>query len=126
MAKISITPHPTIAHLFAILILMLATGGSFCASAYTMPADKLVLLSNKELCDKAWSHWQASQLDSTLICYSIVADRTDNRQSRDDLRKVVMANENIGKIYLSRYYDFGRAMQYFLRAENTAKKMIVQ
>jgi YesN/AraC family two-component response regulator len=122
MAKISITPHPTIAHLLAILILMLAAGGSFCASAYTMPADKLVLLSNKELCDKAWSHWQASQLDSALICYSIVADRTDNRQSRDDLRKVVMANENIGKIYLSRYYDFGRAMQYFLRAENIAKK----
>ena len=122
MAKISITTHPTIAHLFAILILLLAAGMSFCASAYTMPADKLMALSNKELCDKAWSHWQASQLDSALICYSIVANRTDSKQSRDDMRRVAMANANIGSIYLSDFYDYGRAMQYFLKAEDIAKK----
>ena len=60
MAKISITTHPTIAHLLAILILMLAAGGSFCASAYTMPADKLLAMSNKQLCYKGYDFYLKS------------------------------------------------------------------
>lgn len=122
MAKNSITTHPTIAHLLAILILILASGGSLCANAYTMPADQLLAMSNKQLCDKAWAHWKASQLDSALICYSIVAGHTEKKQSLNDLQKVVIANANIGKIYLSYFYDFGRAMQYTLKAEDIAKR----
>jgi AraC-like DNA-binding protein len=122
MAKISITTHPTIAHLLAILILMLAAGGSFCASAYTMPADKLLAMSNKQLCDKAQSHWNKNELDSALFCFSIVANRANKKQSKEEMEYSCRALVAMANIYLPNFYDFKRAMQCILKAEQIALK----
>lgn len=122
MAKNSITTHPTIAHLLAILILILASGGSFCANANSMPADQLIRLSNRELCDKAQAHWNKSELDSALICFSIVANRADTKQSREDIEYSCRALVAMANIYLPAFYDFERAMQCTLKAEQIALK----
>lgn len=37
------------------------------AAAYTMPADKLAAMSNRELCDKAQAHWDKNELDSAYL-----------------------------------------------------------
>ena len=122
MAKISITTHPTIAHLLAILILMLAAGGSFCASAYTMPADKLLGMSNKQLCYKGYDFYLKSQRDSALICYNIVASRADKKQSREELDYACYAFATMANIFIIDFYDYERSMQCILKAEQIALK----
>ena len=122
MAKISITTHPTIAHLFAILILILASGGSFCASAYTMPADKLLAMSNKQLCYKGYDFYLKSQRDSALICYNIVASRADKKQSREELDYACSALTTMANIFIIDFYDYERSMQCLLKAKQIALK----
>ncbi len=122
MAQNSITTHPTIAQLLAILILILASGRSFCASAYKMPADQLLAMSNKQLCDMGQTHWDKNELDSALICFNIVANRADKIQTKEDLIFVISANTIIANIYTSKFYDFEQAIQYLLKAERYAKE----
>ena len=45
------------------------------AASQAMRADQLVKLSNQELAKKGQAHWDRGQLDSALICFSIVSDR---------------------------------------------------
>lgn len=92
------------------------------AAAYTMPADKLMSMSNRELCDKGRTHWNNNQLDSALICYSIVSNRNDDKQSRDDFRLVSGATTAMAIIYKESFYDYERAMQFLLKAEQIAMK----
>lgn len=92
------------------------------AAAYTMPADKLLAMSNRELCDKGRTHWNNNQLDSALICYSIVSNRNDDKQSQDDFRLVSGATTAMAIIYKESFYDYERAMQFLLKAEQIAMK----
>lgn len=48
---------------------------SMRAASHASPAVQLVKLSNQELAHKGQAHWDRGQLDSALICFSIVADR---------------------------------------------------
>lgn len=45
------------------------------AASQAMRADQLVKVSNQELAHKGQAYWDRGQLDSALICFSIVADR---------------------------------------------------
>lgn len=121
MAKNSITTHPTIAHLLAILILILASGRSFCANANSMPADQLMRLSNRELCEKGQTHWDKNQLDSALICFNIVANRADRKQSREEMNVIQRAMLAMASIYEGDFFDYDKAMQYLIRAEKIAQ-----
>lgn len=92
------------------------------AAAYTMPTDKLVAMSNRELCDKAQAHWDKNELDSALICFNIVANRADNKQSQEEMNIVVRATIAMASIYEGDFYDYERAMQCLLKSEQIAKK----
>lgn len=89
---------------------------NFIASAYTMPADKLMAMSNRELCDKAQAHWDKNELDSALICFNIVANR---KQSRDEIEYVCHALTSMADIYLA-YYDYERAIKCVMKSEQIA------
>ncbi|MBQ9216842.1 MAG: AraC family transcriptional regulator [Muribaculaceae bacterium] len=92
------------------------------AAAYAMPADKLVKLSNSESCNKAQAHWDKNELDSSLICFNIVANRADQKQSREDMLYVVAASTAMANIYNSNFYDFERATHWLLISEQIATK----
>ena len=94
----------------------------FDTAAYTMPADKLVRLSNKQLAEKGQAHWDKNELDSALICFSIVANRADRKQSRDEQGLVSGALTAMASIYTMRFYDYERAMQCLLKSEKYAKE----
>lgn len=94
----------------------------FDAAAYTMPADKLLAMSNKQLCDKAQSHWDKNELDSALICFNIVANRADKKQSIDDMHCVCSAITAMGNIYQHYFYDYEKAMQCYLKSEKIEKQ----
>ena len=92
------------------------------AAAYTMPADKLMALSNRQLCDKAQAHWNKDELDSALICFNIVANRADKKQSRLDITYTVAALTAMANIYNNKFYDFQRATECLLQSEQIALK----
>lgn len=94
----------------------------FDAAAYTMPADKLLAMSNKQLCDKGQTHWDKNELDSALICFNIAANRGDKKQSREEMVNCCNALTAMANIYLFYFYDFERAMQCILKAEQLALK----
>ena len=95
---------------------------NFIASAYTMPADQLVKLSNKQLCDKGEAHWDKNQIDSALICFSIVSNRADQKQTREEMSFVVTALIKSAVIIHDNFNDYERSMHYFLEAEKIATK----
>ena len=108
---------------YRVLLLVLTLQMSFfAASAYTMPADKLLALSNRDLCDKAQAHWDKNELDSALICFNIAANRADKKQSREEMVDCCNALTAMANIYLFYFYDFERAMQCILKAEQIALK----
>lgn len=104
------------------LIVSVFSLSSFIADAYTMPADKLMRLSNRELCDKAQAHWNKDELDSALICFNIVANRADKKQSRLDITYTVAALTAMANIYNNKFYDFQRATECLLQSEQIALK----
>lgn len=95
---------------------------NFIASAYTMPADQLVKLSNKQLCDKGQAHWDKNELDSALICFSIVSNRANQKQTREEMSFVVTALIKSAGIIHDNFNDYERSMHYFLEAEKIATK----
>ena len=104
------------------MVIVVISLPNFIASAYTMPADQLVKLSNKQLCDKGQAHWDKNELDSALICFNIVANRAENKLSKDDWACVCGALTSMANIYLPNFFDFERAMQCILKAERIALK----
>ena len=108
---------------YRVLLLLLTLQMSFlAASAYTMPADQLVRLSNKQLCDKGQAHWDKNELDSALICFNIVANRAKQKQSSEDTRWISASLTAMANIYISPFYDYERAMQCLLKSEKYAKE----
>jgi AraC-like DNA-binding protein len=94
----------------------------FAASAYTMPADQLVQLSNRELAVMGQAHWDKNELDSALICFSIVSNRGDQKLSKEDKRLVCGTTTVMGIIYKNSFYDYERAMQCLLKSEKLSLK----
>lgn len=94
----------------------------FSASAYTMPADQLVQLSNRELAVMGQAHWDKNELDSALICFSIVSNRGDQKLSKEDKRLVCGTTTVMGIIYKNSFYDYERAMQCLLKSEKLSLK----
>lgn len=92
------------------------------AASHAMPADQLVKLSNKQLCDKGQAHWDKNELDSALICFNIVANRADRKQSREEQGFVSGASTSMGIIYKNSFYDYERAMQCMLKSEKLSQK----
>lgn len=108
---------------YRVLLWVLTLQMSFlAASAYTMPTDKLLAMSNKQLCDKGQTHWDKNELDSALICFNIAANRGDKKQSREEMVNCCNALTAMANIYLFYFYDFERAMQCILKAEQLALK----
>lgn len=105
-----------------LLLLIVWATMSISASAYTMPADRLMQLSNQQLFDKAQAHWDKIQLDSALICYSVIANRAEKRQTVNDMKYAAGAYVAMANIYLPNFFDYERAMQCILKAEQIALK----
>lgn len=93
----------------------------FDAAAYTMPADKLLAMSNKQLAEKGQAHWDKNELDSALICFNIVANRADRKQSLEETGFVSGALTAMANIYSTRFFDYERAMQCLLKSEKFAR-----
>lgn len=109
--------------MFTLLVLMLQNLlGEAWAASHAMPADQLVKLSNKQLCDKAQAHWNKSELDSALICFNIVANRADRKQSREEMELSCRALIAMANIFVPEFYDYERAIQCTLKAERMAMK----
>lgn len=61
--------------------------------------------------------------DSALICYTIVANRYDEEQRDEkELIQSVAAFNEIGGLYMYRYYDYPKAYSYMLKAKALAEK----
>lgn len=109
--------------MFTLLVLMLQNLlGEAWAASHAMPADQLVKLSNKQLCDKGQAHWDKNELDSALICFNIVANRAERKQSREEQGYVSGVLTAMASIYTMRFYDYDRAMQCLLKSGKYAKE----
>lgn len=104
------------------LCIMLSLFATAWAASHAMPADQLVKLSNKQLCDKGQAHWDKNELDSALICFNIVANRAERKQSREEQGFVSGALTAMASIYTMRFYDYDRAMHCLLKSGQYAQE----
>ena len=106
-------------HLMLTMVLLVAVV-KIDAAAHTMPADKLMRLSNRELCIRGQQHWDKNELDSALICFNIVANRSYKNLSKEEMECVCRASISMANIYSTRFYDFERAINCLMNSEKIA------
>lgn len=80
-------------------------------------------LSSRQLLDKGYSLLgQHDKADSALMCYTIVANRYyDGDHSTEGTDHAIVAMENIGNIYMTRFFDYRKAYEYLIQAEQLAE-----
>lgn len=76
-------------------------------------------LPSQQLLDKAESYSQADHLDSAMVCYSIVASRQGKDKSTDQAN-CLSAIYNMGELYLFYYYNYQKAADCLLQAQEMA------
>ena len=65
------------------------------------------------------------QPDSALLALTIVTNRYDKSMSREDKILVQRAQRMKGFVYLFRYYDYAKAYDCLLHAQDVAEEMIL-
>lgn len=81
-------------------------------------------LTSRQLLDKGYSLLsQRQKTDSALMCYTIVANRYyDGDHSAESIDHAIVAMENMGNIYMTRFFDYRKAYEYLLQAQQLAER----
>lgn len=75
------------------------------------------------LLDKAYNYMALCKFDSALICYSAITSTPYSRDKNEsDVRNRVVALGNTGLLYLTYYYDYRKALSYFLQAKDLSEQ----
>ncbi len=81
-------------------------------------------LTSRQLLDKGYSLLaQREKIDSALMCYTIVVNRYyDGDHSTESIDHAIVAMENMGNIYMTRFFDYRKAYEYLLQAQQLAER----
>ena len=81
-----------------------------------LPSDELMKMGGRY-------YNTTRQLDSALVCFSIVANRYyQGQQSRADIENAIEAMENMAWLYSEEFYDYSKAMTYNVQARELSEK----
>lgn len=80
-------------------------------------------MSSKQLIDRGYDFLaRGDRADSALMCYTVVANRYyDGDRSPVETDNAVIAMENMGNIYMTRFFDYRRAYEYLTIARRLAE-----
>lgn len=108
---------------FCIFLLVFSTVNASAASSVDKEFRRLSNVDGKLLFDHAYKYVERCQYDSALIYYSTVANRYyAPSPDRNTMRLAVKAMIDIGIIYMTRDYDFRKAYEYLLQAQEIAEE----
>ncbi|MBD5358799.1 MAG: helix-turn-helix transcriptional regulator [Bacteroides sp.] len=112
---------------FVVLLLFLSLGLPQISLAKVRASvskdyDRWQNFSFSQLKDKANNFIDLEMPDSALVCYSIMANRLPEVNSREDKIAAATAIMNVGYMYSTYFYDFHRAFDNFSKALKTAKE----
>lgn len=110
--------------LYAILIMLLASVMMLDANAYNVNQhNQWVKVSTEELMRRGQDYLQnKGWVDSAMVCYSIVADRTHNNNLESkETYQIARALNNIGYISATYYYDFQKAYENLNKSMELSK-----
>lgn len=80
-------------------------------------------LSNDSLLAMAKNYRHAQQLDSTLACYSIVANRPNAKSEIKSKKQSIHAYTKMGQLYQFEYYNYQKAADCLMIAEQLANEV---
>ena len=95
-------------------------------------AEDLVFLNNR----RQWEKLPTTELmqrgndfmnykilpDSGLLCFTIVANRYNEKLKGEELNSTILAHCNVGSIYVFFFHNYTEAYKYLLRAKELAEK----
>lgn len=86
--------------------------------------NALDALTSRQLLDKGYSLLsQHQKTDSALMCYTIVVNRYyDGDHSAESTDHAIVAMENMGNLYMTRFFDYRKAYEYLLQAQQLAER----
>ena len=114
------------------LLLFLLSASFASADNKKLPVDnykKWSQLPSKELLEKGHYYYDKANLpDSSMLCYSIVANRYYETKKNDttQLKLCASAMNQIGILNTHYYYDYQKARSFLLMAQEIAEKHQVQ
>lgn len=75
-------------------------------------------IPSEQLNDKAYHFIARKEIDSALVCYSVVANRyyEQERQTPKERERSLFAMNNIGYLYFFYYFDYEKSYHYLLQA----------
>ncbi len=81
-----------------------------------MPSEQLMKMGGRY-------YYTTRQLDSALVCFSIVANRYyQGKQGQADIENAIQAMENMAWLYAEEFYDYSKAMIYNVQARELSEK----
>lgn len=84
--------------------------------------DQLSSLTDRQLLDKGYAFLCHERMDSALICYTMVVNRYYDESSSDQSADhATVAMENLGNIYMTRFFDYRKAYEYLIQAQRLAE-----
>ncbi len=107
-------------YIVAIVALVACSLPSVAAGVY----DEYKAKPLAELCKMGYAFMSAGKPDSALVCLSIVAARHDEAETLGGEVPYLSAKamNTVGFLYSTHFYDYDKAIQYYIRAEAVAAK----
>lgn len=103
-----------------VALLMASLVGRAAEAARMQNYDQWKNLPSMVLFDKAKSYLQVGKIDSALVCFVIVSNRYDPKQSEPEKKIISAAAVGAGNIYTHNYYDYPTAFRFYLKGEKIA------
>ena len=82
--------------------------------------DRWKSLPSQALLDKGNSYWQSGQLDSALVCLSILSNRYNEKMPLAEKELCCKATIDCEDLYHNYFFDYQLAYRYLLKAEEIA------
>lgn len=81
-------------------------------------------LPTKQLCDLGRRYFDDNNLDSALVCYTIVANRyySTPRSDKEEFRRIGVALNELGVLHTHFLVDYEKANRYLLKAKKIAEE----
>ena len=80
-------------------------------------------LTSEHLMDMAQSFRNSGQPDSTLACFSIVANRLNDKNTPQEQKRCIVAASRMGHLYQYHYYNYQKAADCLLIAQEAAEQL---
>lgn len=107
--------------IFVWLMLVATAATAYAAEAARMPNyDRWKDLPSQTLLDMGNAYWQVDKADSALVCFTILSNRYNQKQSQKEKRIFCGATTAAGSLYAFVFYDYQTAYQNLLKAEKIA------